>query len=161
MCWHLHLGISWKLGELCLSFTKWLKAPMGNLPFLSSVSTYEVSRPQDTWPGTSTDPRSTRLTLHQPGFRPSSDLMPTSDVWASLWLTGPTLACVPVWVTGSLVHFLVVSSCLSHQPQVHIPLELQSSLLLYDNHLFQMFYNVYHVLGSVLGAEDTGINKPN
>lgn len=59
--------------------------------------------------------------------------------------------------------FLVLSSCLSHQLQVHVPPELESRLLLYDNHLFLqlMSCSVYDVLGSVLGAEDTGINKPN
>lgn len=89
--------------------------------------------------------------------------MLTSDTWAPLWFPDPTLACVSVWTTGFLACFRGLSFCLGHQPRVNIPLQLESSLLLYNNHtcLQQMFYSIYYVLGHVLGAGETKINKPN
>lgn len=113
--------------------------------------------------GTSPDLKIPSLdAVRRPGSRPGSDLMLTFDTWASLWLPDPTLACVSGRITGFLACCLGLSSCLGRQPRVNIPLRLESSLLLYNNHSFlhPMFYSIDYVLGSVLGAEEARINKP-
>ena len=99
-----------------MTFTKWLKALPGNLPFSPlCLHLWGDLAPRHV-AGTSPDLKITSFnTLRRPGSRPGSDLMLTFNAWASLWFPDPTLACVSVWITGFLACFLGLSFCVTSE----------------------------------------------